>query len=107
MAEAPDLAVLRSDWSKSTVPLEALDRALYAFADRATGVVDDVGDVWRVELHPRGVVADAEVLSHLFRQEVNDQKLRLSIAARTDPIRNLVFALAFSRSGLVESGTQG
>lgn len=105
MTEAPD-SVLASDWSKATVPLEALERALYALADRATGTIRDAGDVWRVDLHPRVHIDDVEALTHALRQEVNDQKLRLSIATRTDPIRNLVFALAFSRSGLVESGSE-
>lgn len=38
-----------------------------------------------------------------MRQEVTDQTLRVRIAERTDPIRNLVFALAFSRSGLTDA----
>jgi His-Xaa-Ser system protein HxsD len=94
---------LQTRWGKAVVPLEALERALYALADRATGVVDDGDDAWVVTLHPRAAGAEIASLGHALRQEVNDQVLRVKIAERTDPIRNVVFALAFSRSGLVES----
>ena len=39
----------------------------------------------------------ADDLKHRFRLEVNDQILRARIAKETEPLRNLVFALAFSR----------
>lgn len=89
-------------WDKRTVALEAIERALYALADQITGSVADGGDSWSLTAHPRHARADHSSLAHRVRQEVNDQSLRIRIAARTDPIRNLVFALAFSRSGLVD-----
>ena len=46
-------------------------------------------------------------LKHRFRAEVNDQILRVRIAKETEPLRNLVFALAFSRTGLAEADTEG
>jgi His-Xaa-Ser system protein HxsD len=55
-------------------------------------------------LFPRRAETAAEELRHRFRAEVNDQILRARIAKETDPLRNLVFALAFSRTGLVEDG---
>lgn len=96
-------AIVETTWPKSVVPLEALERALYALADRATGSIDDGGEHWVLTLQARAHGADLDSLSHALRQEVNDQTLRVKIAARTDPVRNLVFALAFSRSGLVEA----
>jgi hypothetical protein len=39
--------------------------------------------------------------------EVNDQILRMRIAKETEPLRNLVFALAFSQTGLVEGDAEG
>jgi His-Xaa-Ser system protein HxsD len=104
MTTDPDaVSSFETRWAKATVPLEALERALYAMADRATGTIQDGGDEWVAEMHPRAVRADTASLGHLLRQEVNDQVLRVKIAERTDPIRNLVFALAFSRSGLVKN----
>ena len=91
-----------SAWVKTVVPLEALERTLYSLADRATGTIRDEGDVWILELQPKTSVPNAADLLHLLRQEVNDQSLRVKIAERTDPLRNLVFAMAFSRSGLVD-----
>jgi His-Xaa-Ser system protein HxsD len=91
-------------WDKRTVPLEAIERAAYALADQVTGVVTDAEEGWRLDVYCRAPGADLDQLAHRLRQEVNDQALRLKIAERTEPIRNLVFALAYSRSGLVERG---
>ena len=96
-AEAPAITM---SWLQQTTPLEAIERALYALADQVTGVVSASVDSWDAEIHPRSASADRNTLAHRIRQEVNDQTLRLRIAERTDPIRNLVFAMAFSRSGL-------
>jgi His-Xaa-Ser system protein HxsD len=91
---------IEMSWQKATVPLEAIERALYALAVQLSGEVGDAGDVWVVLVHPRSTNADRESLAHQMRQAVTDQVLRVRIAERTDPVRNLVFALAFSRSGL-------
>lgn len=90
------------EWDRRTVPLEALERALYAVAEELTGTIEQRDDSWLTALHPRGPHAAPHALAHRLRQEVNDQVLRVRIAERTDPLRSLVFALAFSRSGLIE-----
>lgn len=94
-------------WDQATTPLEAVERALYALADRVTGTIADTGDSWRLTAHPRATGTEDSVLSHRLRQEVNDQTLRVRIAQRTDPIRNLVFALAFSRTDLADRAQAG
>jgi His-Xaa-Ser system protein HxsD len=91
--------LITMSWAKSTTPLEAIERALYALADQVSGTTADREPDWEVSIHPRSETADRERLEHQLRQEVTDQTLRVRIAERTDPIRNLVFALAFSRSG--------
>jgi His-Xaa-Ser system protein HxsD len=98
-AASPDL-VLQFD--KSTVPIEAIERALYALADQLTGTIVAEAGCWAVSAYARSELPDGTDLAHRVRQEVNDQTLRVRIAERTDPLRNLVFALAFSRSGLVQ-----
>lgn len=98
--DIPAASPFQLSWSKQTTPLEAIERALYALADQLTGVVSASADAWDAEVHPRSANADQAALAHRIRQEVNDHTLRLRIAERTDPIRNLVFAMAFSRSGL-------
>jgi His-Xaa-Ser system protein HxsD len=87
-------------WPKEVTPAEAIERALYALADIVSGVVGSNGDVWELTAYPKSERADRDAVGHRLREEVTDQSLRLRIAERTDPIRNLVFALAFSRSGL-------
>lgn len=39
-----------------------------------------------------------------FKKEALDQDLREQIKAETEPIRNLIFALAFSKAGVVSGG---
>jgi His-Xaa-Ser system protein HxsD len=95
-----EVAWLTLSWPQQTTPLEAIERALYALAEEVTGVVASSDGSWEGEFHPRSSNADPNALAHRIRQEVTDQTLRLRIAERTDPIRNLVFAMAFSRSGL-------
>jgi His-Xaa-Ser system protein HxsD len=93
-----DMEPIGMSWSRSTTPLEAVERALYALADQATGTVTDEDESWKVLVYPRSSTANRDGLAHRLRQEVTDQALRLRIAERTDPVRNLVFALAFSRA---------
>src|SRR6478752_1695889 len=94
----PVAVPIHMSWAQSTTPLEAIERALYALADQLSGAVNDGGHDWEVLIHPRSTSANRDGLAHQMRQEVTDHTLRLRIAERTDPIRNLVFALAFSRS---------
>jgi His-Xaa-Ser system protein HxsD len=82
--------------------VDAVQRAAYRFSDRLsceirtgdgsievrTSILDEQADV-------DGLVAD-------FRNEVLDQVLRERIRAETSDIRNLVLALAFSRTGLAD-----
>jgi His-Xaa-Ser system protein HxsD len=91
-------------FDQATVDLDALQRSAYAVAAEVTVDIRDSGADYVCTLFPRRGETDAEELRHRFRAEVNDQILRARIAKETDPLRNLVFALAFSRTGLVEDG---
>lgn len=97
-----DVPPLELVWSRDETPLEAIERALYALADQLSGTVVASGPSWAVAVHPRSDAVDPAALAHGLRQAVTDQTLRLRIAERTDPIRNLVFALAFSRAPQTE-----
>ena len=85
-------------WSTRAIDAEAIQRASYAMARSISTEVTTVGEEWEVRLFVRGT-GERDDLAHRFRQEVVDQTLRLAIARRTEPVRNLVFALAFSRLG--------
>lgn len=94
-------------FDRLTVDLDALQRSAYAVAAEMTVDIRVCGADYVCALFPRGRDAIDEELKHRFRVEVNDQILRVRIAKETEPLRNLVFALAFSQTGLVEAeGTE-
>lgn len=81
--------------------VDAIQRAAYRFSDRlscelVTGetehlcVLTAVGDV-----EPESLIAD-------FRTEVLDQVLRERIRTETEPIRTMILAHAFSKTGVVD-----
>jgi His-Xaa-Ser system protein HxsD len=90
-------------FDQATVDLDALQRSAYAMAAEMTVDIRVSGSDYSCTLFPRGRDADADELRHRFRAEVNDQILRARIAKETEPLRNLVFALAFSQTGLIEA----
>jgi His-Xaa-Ser system protein HxsD len=91
-------------FDQATVDLDALQRSAYAVAAEMTVDIRVSGTEYACTLFPRGKDTTDDELKHRFRVEVNDQILRVRIAKETEPLRNLVFALAFSQTGLVETG---
>lgn len=90
-------------FDQATVDLDALQRSVYALAADMTADIR-VSDInYLCTLYPRKPGATDDELKHRFRAEVNDQILRIRIAKETEPLRNLIFALAFSRTGLVDT----
>ena len=102
---APDEITLTFD--SATTSLDALQRSAYALAADMTADIRSRGGDYVCTLFPRTPGLPEDDAKHRFRTEVNDQILRVRIADQTEPLRNLVFALAFSRTGLVETGTEG
>lgn len=101
--EAADAVGVEVTFAKVTTELDALQRAAYAVADAMTVDIAASGDRYVCTLYPRDPGADPSTLAHRIRAEVIDQALRLRIAAQTEPLRNLIFALAFSQTGLAEA----
>jgi His-Xaa-Ser system protein HxsD len=89
-------------FDQATVGLDALQRSAYAVAAEMTVDIRVSGADYVCTLFPRKRDSTDEELKHGFRAEVNDQILRVRIAKETEQLRNLVFALAFSRTGLIE-----
>jgi His-Xaa-Ser system protein HxsD len=94
-------------FDQATVDLDALQRAVYAAAAEMTVDIRVCGSDYVCTLFPRAQGVTDEALKHRFRAEVNDQVLRVRIAKQTEPLRNLVFALAFSQTGLAEGDAEG
>ncbi|HEY3906410.1 MAG TPA: hypothetical protein VGM14_21045 [Streptosporangiaceae bacterium] len=101
LSDAPAPAVT---FDEATVQLEALQRAVYATADVMTVDIARTGGRFVCTLYARNRTEDESELAHRLRAEVIDQTLRLQIANQTEPLRNLIFALAFSRTGLGDAG---
>jgi His-Xaa-Ser system protein HxsD len=102
-AGAISAAEITLAFDQATVNLDALQRGAYAVAAEMTVDIRVCGADYVCTLFPREQDTTDEELKHRFRAEVNDQILRVRIAKETEPLRNLVFALAFSRTGLVEA----
>jgi len=90
-------------FDQATVDLDALQRSTYAVAAEMTVDIRVSGADYVCTLFPRRRDATGDEMRHRFRAEVNDQVLRARIARETEPLRNLVFALAFSQTGLAEA----
>jgi len=99
-----DIKAVEISFDKSVTELDALQRAVYAVADLMTVDIKAAGTDYICTLFPRRAGLDEDTLKHRIRAEVIDQALRLRIARETEPIRNLIFALAFSETGLADGG---
>lgn len=102
MPQDPEAVEISFD--RNTTELDALQRAAYAVADLMTVDIRASATDYICTLFPRRAEVDEGALKHRIRTEVIDQTLRLRIAKQTEPIRNLIFALAFSETGLAEGG---
>ena|ERR1700674_3433332 len=83
--------------------VDAVKMACYRFLDRFTSDIElcDGKIVCHLEFEEKldGSAPDAHVDN--FKKEVLDQDLRLKLKAETEPIRNLILAHAFSKTGLI------
>jgi len=83
--------------------LDAVQRAAYRFSDRMSCDIGASAETIDVGLHIADDQGDVDALVASFRNEVLDQALRERIRAETADVRNLVLALAFSKTGLTEA----
>jgi His-Xaa-Ser system protein HxsD len=85
--------------------LPVIKKAAYRLLRSFDTEITQEGDTWICTLRfavPTSADA-AEWAERELRAEVLDQDLRASIARETEPVRNAVLALAFSRTGLQEN----
>lgn len=80
---------------------DAIQRAAYRFSDRVSCDLRSGEDEHRCVLTAVGD-ADVDGLVADFRTEVLDQVLRERIRGETEPIRTMILAQAFSKTGLVD-----
>jgi His-Xaa-Ser system protein HxsD len=90
------------NFARDVFDIEAIKRAAYRFSDRVTIEIVPEGERFLCILNPNSDVLDRSRLEREFRNEVLDQDLRIRIGKETEPVRNLILSLAFSRTGLQE-----
>lgn len=83
--------------------IDAIQRAAYRLSDRLSCELDGNGGSIEARVSSLDAEADFDSLIAEFRAEVLDQVLRGRIRDETADVRNLVLALAFSRTGLAET----
>jgi His-Xaa-Ser system protein HxsD len=83
--------------------LDAVKTACHRFLDRFTSDIElrDGKILCRLSFDAKVSSATADGQIENFKREVLDQDLRLKLKAETEPIRNLILAHVFSRTGLI------
>lgn len=88
-------------FATATTSIDAIQRAAYRFCDRFSCELIPGEEVHHCLLAPLGEFdIKAEIAS--FRTEVLDQTLRERIREETAPIRTMILAQAFSKTGVVD-----
>lgn len=90
-------------FDSSVFSLDAVKMACYRFLDRFTSEIELVDGRIVCHVDSADKLADLELDAQIrnFKSEVLDQDLRLKLKAETEPIRNLILAHAFSKTGLI------
>ena len=83
--------------------IDSVQRAAYRFSDRLSCEIASNDEAIEVRVSFLDEGADPDEILRDFRVEVLDQVLRERIRAETADVRNLVLALAFSQTGLIEA----
>lgn len=83
--------------------LDAVKTACYRFLDRFTSDIELCDGKIICHLAFDGKFSEAAVSADVdnLKKEVLDQDLRLKLKTETEPIRNLILAHAFSKTGLI------
>ena len=103
MATASDATTsIQVSFDARVYALPAIKKAAYRFLKSFTTDIAQEGDIWVCSLtFPTAVEPEAAAKAEQeLRAEVLDQDLRASISRETEPVRNAILALAFSRTGL-------
>lgn len=90
-------------FDRNSHSIDAVQRAAYRFSDRISCEIHPDGELIEVRAALLNAEDDPDALIAEFRNEVLDQVLRERIRAETADVRNLVLALAFSRTGLADT----
>lgn len=83
---------------------DAIQRAVYSLSDRLSCDIRADGANFRCVVHvDESDAGDVDVILAQLRNAVTDETLRERIRRETEEVRNLILALAFSNTGLVDA----
>jgi His-Xaa-Ser system protein HxsD len=85
----------------SVQSLSALQAATYRLIGSATCQIEKVGDRWHCHLDAQSAAPPSD-LRVRFLDLVADENMRERIAAKTEPVRNLILSLAFGTLATAE-----
>ncbi len=94
---------LEVTFDSAVYSMDAVKAACYKFVDRFSPDIEfDHGKiVCRLQFDDKLARSTAESYIENLKKEVLDQDLRLKLKTETEPIRNLILAHAFSKTGLI------
>jgi len=103
----PDDSVVEFDCNVQS--LKALQAASYRLIGIGTCEIEKLDSRWRCRLTPRRPTGSARMMTNedlraRFHDLVADENVRENISTRTEPVRNLILALAFGSLGADQSG---
>lgn len=83
------------EFEENVQSLDALNAAAYRLLDIANCAIDRRDGKFVCQLTPKTATSPSEQIRLRFLDAVTDENLRESLATRTEPVRNLILALAF------------
>ena len=83
--------------------IDAVKAACYRLSDKFSPSIEVHEGTIVCHLQFDSKLSDVSIVSEIenFKKEVLDQELRQKLKAETEPIRNLILAHAFSKTGLI------
>jgi His-Xaa-Ser system protein HxsD len=90
------MATTTVEFDQATQSLEVLNAAAYRLLGSAICKIDPIGTKYVVSVAASAAAStDVDDLGRRFMATVIDENVRQQIAQRTEPVRNLILALAF------------
>ena len=89
------MAATTIEFDQATQSLEALNAAAYRLLGSAICKIEPAGTKYVVSVVPSAASANVDELGQRYMAIVTDENVREQIARRTEPVRNLIMALAF------------
>ena len=95
------------EFDEAVQSLDALNAAAYRLLDIATCKIEKRDGKFVCQIAPKNSAHDIEPIRLRFLDFVTDENLRQNLAAKTEPMRNLILSLAFGGLALKQDNKAG